>query len=360
MIDHKQADQNGSSRYQKCSDLLSKQDPDCNAEHKDSAKTRCTEVWLVAWVNNTDVDDAEGSRDIWAFLGDELGVGVVAREPAIEKMEPPDAGEAAPPPPPVVTVNTMEGKSREFPIEGFKRSDVNDWLGEKHIKVFKHGEDEPALTFVAGDVLFALPFIPELDLTDELIEACLTRNAKDVATLLSNNADPTNGEVMLTALRDPNGTRSNPEIMRLLIQHGCDVNQPLYYDNGTCIAANCLWGLIDVKDDDDTELIQAAQVLIDAGVDVHQKGTSSCSPIVVTTPLHYLRLNYIRYNWEMDMICLLKNAGAMWDDPLLVRVHYDRDQVQGVPHHLRGNTYFSEWFTVEECHTSAIAEWRYI
>jgi len=57
------------------------------------------------------------------------------------------------------------------------------------------------------------------------------------------------------------------------------------------------------------------------------------------------------------MICLLKNAGAMWDDPLLVRVHYDRDPVQGVPH-LRGNKpYFSEWFTVEECNTNAIAEW---
>ena len=270
-------------------------------------------------------------------------------EPAVGKTEPSDEGASAPPPA-TVTVKTMDGKSAEFPIEGFKRSCVNDWLGEKYVKIFKRGDDEPARAFVAGDVLFALPFVPDPDLTSDLIEACYYSDVAEVVSLLSERADPTDCQAMLTAMGGRLGTHANPEIMSLMIRHGRDVNQPLWIC-GACLGANCLWGLIEEKGEDDAEVVQAAQVLVDAGVDVNQKGTSTCSPGAETTPLRHLAMD-VRFDWTVDLLGVLKSAGAVLDDPSLVRVSCLGAGV------LRGSEVTrAEWFTVDECNTSVIAEW---
>ena len=89
-----------------------------------------------------------------------------------------------------LTIYTLDGQNKLFPNDKSLRKAVTEWLGYPAVKFYttENGEDETN-TFSPDDVVFALPYIPDKSLDDDIIKASRKGNTEEVEDLISRCAD---------------------------------------------------------------------------------------------------------------------------------------------------------------------------
>ena len=208
--------------------------------------------------------------------------------------------------PKTVTVYTMDGDTRQFPIDTVKNTvpRVIKWLGLTDIRLFQH-RVENALKdtdiLICHASYYAIPHNPEVD--KAFINACIRGDILIVQHCIDAGADinaPQNGTMSIplhiaiickfeaSIYNSASPVCKYTSIARLLINNGVDVNR-INKDGYTPLQDTSLFN-------DDNIMI----MLLDAGADINSTGSLCVTPLQIAIE-----------NCSLRCIGILRSRGAV-------------------------------------------------
>ena len=186
-----------------------------------------------------------------------------------------------------ITIYTADGRTKQFKIDKYLRKAVTEWLGYPAVKFYttENGEDETN-TFSPDDVVFAISYIPDKSLDNDIIKACEKGNIEEVENLISRCADVNaTNEYMTTPIHSAS-YGGYDAVVALLLDQGADASA--------------------VDDTKWTPLHFAASNGYDSVIDILLKNGSDINAVnsIMDTPLH--TASVCGYDIFVDI--LLKNG----------------------------------------------------
>jgi len=124
-----------------------------------------------------------------------------------------------------LTIYTLDGQNKLFPNDKSLRKAVTEWLGYPAVKFYttENGEDETN-TFSPDDVVFALPYIPDKSLDDDIIKASRKGNTEEVEDLISRCADVNATNENLNTPLHYASLFGYHQVATILLNNGADIN----------------------------------------------------------------------------------------------------------------------------------------
>ena len=124
-----------------------------------------------------------------------------------------------------ITIYTLDGQTKLFPIDKFLRKAVTEWLGYPAVKFYttENGEDETN-TFLPDTIVFAIPYIPDDSRGADMFKACEQGDVKEVNKLISQCANVNvRDNDMYTPLHYVT-SKGYDTIVDILLKNGADID----------------------------------------------------------------------------------------------------------------------------------------